>query len=355
MKIEDFIFEDEEGVLPKVVRRFGAKYHVFNNDTGSQDQVEELLTKSGYLTSSVPENTEDRRIVLLGRSGVGKSASGNNILDLRVSEQFKSDCGFGSVTTHSEAKTATVAGREVTVIDTPGLSDERHSAEHVFHEMVKGFVLSAPGSHAFVFVFEIGRVTSNDADMLRLLEKVFDADARKYAMVLFTHGDKLKNQPIEEKIQANEYLKQMVEMCGGRYCVFNNEAATNKQQVRNLLERIDEIVAENNGEYYSSELFKMANNLMQEKKAVQRRKRARPTPTDTQPHDSNRTSARSNNNDPTPDQEDHVWVLSMIKRYLPFLWKVFEFFSYIFLQARSFFTDQSPEREGLLAMHAMSN
>uniref|UniRef100_A0A8K9XDM2 AIG1-type G domain-containing protein n=1 Tax=Oncorhynchus mykiss TaxID=8022 RepID=A0A8K9XDM2_ONCMY len=72
-----------------------------------------------------------QRIVLLGRSGVGKSASGNNILDLRVSEQFKSDCGFGSVTTHSEAKTATVAGREVTVIDTPGLSDERHSVTWV--------------------------------------------------------------------------------------------------------------------------------------------------------------------------------------------------------------------------------
>lgn len=52
MKIEDFIFEDDEGVLPKVVRRFGLKYHVFNNDTGSQDQVEELLTKSGYLTWS---------------------------------------------------------------------------------------------------------------------------------------------------------------------------------------------------------------------------------------------------------------------------------------------------------------
>ncbi|KAK6310425.1 hypothetical protein J4Q44_G00184800 [Coregonus suidteri] len=52
MKIDDFIFEDEEGVLPKVLRRFGVKYHVFNNDTGSQDQVEELLTKSGHLTSS---------------------------------------------------------------------------------------------------------------------------------------------------------------------------------------------------------------------------------------------------------------------------------------------------------------
>uniref|UniRef100_A0A4W5NWH1 AIG1-type G domain-containing protein n=1 Tax=Hucho hucho TaxID=62062 RepID=A0A4W5NWH1_9TELE len=438
MKIEDFIFEDEEGVLPKVVRRFGAKYHVFNNDTGSQDQVEELLTKSGHLTLSkyliiwqvltltgcsmkmpmssnmdtvrtvavrlsqahllihkptqttlklhatsnpvihhngftnylfiqlfgysdglisivqvffmtvygyptgVPENTEDRRIVLLGRSGVGKSASGNTILDLRGSEQFKSDCGFGSVTTHSEAKTAPVAGREVTVIDTPGLSDERHSAEHVFDEMMKGFLLSGPGPHAFVFVFEIGRVTCNDIDMLRLLEKLFKADAMKYAMVLFTHGDKLKNQQIEEKIQANEDLKQIVEMCGGRYCVFNNEAATNKQQVRDLLERIDEMVAENNGQCYSSELFIMANNLKHERNAIRKRKRDRSTPTDTQPHDSNGTSARSNNNDQTPDQKDLGWVLSMIRRYLKRLWNVF----------KSFFANQLDGPDGT---HSLTN
>lgn len=347
MKIEDFIFEDDEGVLPKVVRRFGLKYHVFNNDTGSQDQVEELLTKSGYLTWSVPENTEDRRIVLLGRSGVGKSASGNTILGLTGSEQFKSDCGFGSVTTHSKAKTAPVAGREVTVIDTPGLSNERHSAEHLFDEMMKGFVFSAPGPHAFVFVFEIGRVTHNDTNMLRLLEKLFKADAMKYIITIFTHGDKLKNQSIEEKIHANEVVKQIVVMCGGRYCVFNNEAATNKQQVRNLLERIDEMVAENNGQCYSSELFQMANNLMQEDNAIRKRKRDRPTPTDTQPHDSNRTSARSNNNDPTPDQEDLGWVLSMIRRCIPWLWWVIEFF-------RSLCASHSPEREGLLLRQGVS-
>nr|XP_029510377.1 GTPase IMAP family member 8-like [Oncorhynchus nerka]XP_029510378.1 GTPase IMAP family member 8-like [Oncorhynchus nerka] len=275
LTVDEMIQEEGAEDFREAVMKFQGRCSLFNNKIESRDQVDNLLTKleplqktaSNMNSENTTESSAERRIVLLGRSGVGKSASGNTILGLRGSEQFRSDCSFNSVTEKSEAKSAVVAGREVKVIDTPGLSKGKHTHRHVFNEMMKSCLLAEEGLHAFVLVIELGRFEKNDDDeIIYLLKKAFGKEALKYAVVLFTHGDRLSSQNIEQNIQANEDLKNIVEMCGGRYCIFNNTSMNNERQVRELFTKVDEMVQVNGATAYVGEIVGIARTIMREQR-----------------------------------------------------------------------------------------
>ncbi|XP_035862456.1 GTPase IMAP family member 8-like [Sander lucioperca] len=229
--VEDFIYEgNEEEMLPEVVRRFAGAYHLFDNESDNEEQVRELLKKSVHLnTQETVDDSRNRRIVLLGLPGAGKSSSGNTILR---SGQFKPGCDFGSVSTETVSKSAIVEGRQVTVVDTPGITDEVLTPQQLFKEIMKSVVETSPGPHAFVIVVRIGRITEADIKLFEMLENLFSRDALKYSMVLFTHGDELGGRSINDLIQSDHHVSDLVSMCGGRFCVFDNTTKRSREQVR---------------------------------------------------------------------------------------------------------------------------
>ncbi|XP_045898546.1 GTPase IMAP family member 7-like [Micropterus dolomieu] len=218
----------------------------------------------------------NRRIVILGKTGVGKSSLANTIFG---EEQFEIDDSFNSGTRKCQAETRSVNGRSITLIDTPGFFDTDRSEEEMKSEIVSCIVKSAPGPHAFLILLKLEKVTEHEQAVINKIIEYFSEEAFKYAIVLFTHGDQLrKGQKIEDHVQKNEYMSELVKKCGGRCHVIDNnywnenpkdEYRSNRFQVEELLNTIEKIVMENNGNCYTNEMLQaVEEQIQQEEKQI---------------------------------------------------------------------------------------
>uniref|UniRef100_A0A8C6SKD6 AIG1-type G domain-containing protein n=1 Tax=Neogobius melanostomus TaxID=47308 RepID=A0A8C6SKD6_9GOBI len=218
----------------------------------------------------------DRRIVLLGKTGSGKSSLANTIIG--VKDLFKVCHASTSGTAVCQFETRVVNGRRVQLIDTPGLYDTAPGAPDFNKEILNCMIECAPGVHAFLLVLKAERFTKQELSIAEAFTKNFSEEALRYTTVVFTQGDQLEEgMGLRDWVRDNDVLENLVRKCGGRCHVFDNKYWNNSQdpyrnnqrQVRELFNTIDQAVEGNRGRCYTNEnLQRVQAKLRQEKEAI---------------------------------------------------------------------------------------
>ncbi|XP_062585774.1 GTPase IMAP family member 7-like [Saccostrea cucullata] len=219
---------------------------------------------------------EDRRILLIGIPGSGKSAFGNNLLAAK--DVFESKCSLSVVTRNVKCGIGKWREKQLIIYDTPGIHRKTQGSEvdpkNKFVKIMANLLLRlSPGFHILAFVISLEKLSEDTLFLLEKLKDLFREELTKYVLVVFTKADNLeKYQTIPSLIaETDKKIKDFVEKCD--YVGINNKATDKEEmekQLQSFFEKVEQKIARNNCGCYTYGDFKKSYmyELLQEESAM---------------------------------------------------------------------------------------
>ena len=175
------------------------------------------------------------KVILIGKSGNGKSSTGNRLLGYNG---FKVNKSLNAVTEKCEMKTGFLGKRGIRVVDTPGLFDTGSSLIKRAIEIQKA-VNICPNPNVFLLVFSsANRFTKEELFTVDLMRVMFGEKIFQHVSIVFTRGGDFQDADVFKKFwEDNKFLKDLAKRCDGRIFKIENSTSHNED----LLEFINTI------------------------------------------------------------------------------------------------------------------
>ena len=220
----------------------------------------------------------ERRILIFGNNGNGKSASANTIIGQKV---FESRPSTQSVTKKSQFHIMNDRGKQFLIVDTPALFGTSLGYNSLW-ELSKIIGITYPGFHVMVAVVKVGRFTEQEKTAFKNIERIFGSTVFDRIIILFTGLDNLE----ADGMQFHDYLsnhiqselKHIITNCDKRVVGFNNRAdeITRNSHVRELLDKVEAVIESNKYTqplFYSNRLERFFDTEIQRRHNIDRSKR----------------------------------------------------------------------------------
>ncbi|CAL1540619.1 unnamed protein product [Lymnaea stagnalis] len=218
------------------------------------------------VTSKLPPGN-DIDLLMIGKTGHGKSSTGNSILG---QNKFLASADGTSVTALTSVGWAEIDGRTIKVVDTPGVCDTNEDTEESSIDLaiksISDAIANCPeGFHALLLIVRFGiRMTLEEKKAIGLLKCVLGDDVIKsHCICILTHGDNFEKEikvSFEDWCKSQRgFLKDLFEECDHRCVLFNNKAEDPKVikgQLIDLVAKVDSL--KENGTRYTNALFDFA-------------------------------------------------------------------------------------------------